>query len=98
MAFRSKLYSYINIIFVKLLKTGLLPLSYWHEYLDLMYFFKAIWRNDQNITPKLSNRVTRSEITNGVSIKIPTVNTSTYKNSYHNRTPRIFNSLPPNIR
>ena len=59
----------------RLLKTGLLPLGYWHEYLDLMYFFKAILRNDQNITTKLRNRVTRSEITNGVSIKIPRVNT-----------------------
>jgi hypothetical protein len=26
----------------RLLKTGLLPLSYWHEYLDLVYLFKAI--------------------------------------------------------
>ena len=82
----------------RLLKTGLLPLSYWHEYLDLMYFFKAILRNDQNITTKLRNRVTRSEINNGISIKIPRVNTLTYQNSYYNRTPRIFNSLPPNIR
>ena len=73
-------------------------MSYWHEYLDLMYFFKAILRNDQNITPKLSNRVTRSEITNGISIKILRVNTLTCQNSYYNRTPRIFNSLPPNIR
>ena len=82
----------------RLLKTGLLPLSYWHEYLDLMYFFKAILRNDQNIATKLRNRVTRSEINNGISIKIPRVNTLTYQNSYYNRTPRIFNSLPPNIR
>ena len=52
---------------VLLLKTGLLPLSYWHEYLDLMYFFKAILRSDQNITTILRNRVTRN-ITNGVSI------------------------------
>ena len=55
----------------RLLLTALLPLSYWHEY--LMYFFKAILRNDQNITTKLRNRVTRSEITNGVSMKIPRV-------------------------
>ena len=26
------------------------------------------------------------------------LNTLTYQNSYYNRTPRIFNSLPPNIR
>ena len=82
----------------RLLKTGLLPLSYWHEYLDLMYFFKAVLINDQNIITQLRNRVTRSEITDGVSIKIPRVNTLTYQNRYPNRTPRMFNSLPPNIR
>ena len=81
----------------RLLRTGLLPLSYWHEYLDLMYFFKAVLNNDQNIELKLCNRVTGNDTTNGVSVNIPRVNTITYQNSYYNRTPRVFNSLPLRI-
>ena len=82
----------------RLLRTGLLPLSYWHEYLDLTYFFKAMLNNDQNIELKLCNRVTRNDTANGVSVNIPRVNTLTYQNSYYNRTPRVFNSLPLHIR
>ena len=53
--------------------------------------------NDQNIELKLCNRVTRNDTTNGVSVNIPRVNTLTYQNSYHNRDPRVFNSLPLHI-
>ena len=62
-----------------------------------MYFFKAMLNNDQNIELKLCNRVTTNDTTNGVSV-IPIVNTLTYQNSYYNRTPRVFNSLPLHIR
>ena len=82
----------------RLLRTGLLPLSYWHEYLDLMCFFKAMLNNDQNIKLKLCNRVTRNDTTNGVSVNIPKLNTLTYQNSYYNRTLSAFNSLPLHIR
>ena len=83
----------------RLLRTGLLPLSYWHEYLDLIYFFKAMLTNDQNIAFKSSSRVTRSEINKGISVNIPRViNTLTFQNSYYNRTPRVFNCLPSHIR
>ena len=38
----------------RLLLTGLLPLCYWHEYLDLVYFFKALKSNDPTIVVKPS--------------------------------------------
>lgn len=82
----------------RLLMTGLLPLCYWHEYLDLVYFFKAMKRNDQYITIKSSNRVTRRDSNNSIAINVPRVNTLTYQNSFYNRTPRIFNSLPSHTR
>ena len=82
----------------RLLRTGLLLLSYWHDYWDLMSKRKILQSNDQNIALKLCNRVTRNETTNGASVNIPRVNTLTFQNSHYNRTPRVFKSLPPHIR
>ena len=42
----------------RLLKTGLLSLSYWHEYLDLVYLFKAIKLNDSQISIVSNHRIT----------------------------------------
>ena len=42
------------------IKTGLLPLRYWHEYLDMVYLFKKIVSaDDPNIQIKAIRRVTR---------------------------------------
>ena len=82
----------------RLLKTGLLPLSYWHEYLDLVYLFKAIKLNDSQISIVSNDRITRRATTNSVTLKISRVNTLTFQNSFYNRAPRIYNSLPPHIR
>ena len=54
--------------------------------------------NDRNIELKLCDRVTRNDTTNVVRVNIPRVNTLTYQNSYYNRTPRVFNSLPLHVR
>ena len=82
----------------KLFKTGLLPLSYWHKYLDLVYLFKAIKLNDSQISIVSNDRITRCATTNSVTLKISRVNTLTFQNSFYNRAPRIYNSLPPQIR
>ena len=81
----------------RLLKTGLPPLSYWHEYLDLVYLFKAIKLNDSRISIVSNDRITRHVTTNSVTLKI-SINTLTFQNSFYNRAPRIYNSLPPHIR
>jgi hypothetical protein len=50
----------------RLLATSLLPLSYWHEYLDVVFFYKAnhdIFNSDKKILPfpqPQSHRQTRS--------------------------------------
>ena len=50
----------------RLLKLNLLPLTYWHEYLDLVFFLKIVNRLvdfDQSVSPTIrSARPTRSTI------------------------------------
>ena len=82
----------------RLLLTGLLPLYYWHEYLDLVYFFKALKSNDPNIVVKSSGRVTRHNSTKNILTNVPRVNTLTFQNSYFNRAPRTYNCSPSYIR
>ena len=52
----------------------LMPLSYWHEYMDLVFFFKAVnglVYISEDILPKPTNpaRVTRSSTTNGTKFR-----------------------------
>ena len=81
----------------RLLATSLLPLSYWHEYLDVVFFYKAnhdIFNIDKKILPfpqPQGQRQTRSFNPNSHKYKIPTYKTSTYAKSYKIRTSRIWN-------
>ena len=79
----------------RLLLIGLLPLCYWQEYLDLVYFFKALKSKVPKIDVKSSSRITRLSSTNNILINVQKVNTLTFQNSFFNRTPRIYNRLPP---
>ena len=84
----------------RLLMIGLLPLTYWHEYLDLVYVFKSLLlSSDTNITIKPASRVTRrNEFPDQIILNIPRANTLTFQNSFYCRVPRIFNCLPPHLR
>ena len=68
----------------RLISTELLPLSYWHEYLDLMFFFKAITgivSMSQNSLPEriAPVRVTRSSANvNAISFRQRKHKTTTY--------------------
>ena len=72
----------------RLLATSLLSLSYWHEFLDVVFFYKAnhdIFNIDKKILPFLQpqgQRQTRSFNPNSHKYKIPTYKTSTYEKSY----------------
>ncbi len=74
----------------RLLATRMLPLSYWHEYLDMIFFYKAnhgIFTVDKKIlpTPKQeSQRQTRSSDLNSSNFIIPKFNTSTYQKIIQN--------------
>ena len=84
----------------RLIKTGLLPLTYWHEYLDLVYIYKSLlMSNDALLTVKLTRRVTRrNESPEQIILNIPRANTLTFQNSFYCRAPRIFNCLPSHLR
>jgi hypothetical protein len=79
-------------------KIRLLPLCYWHEYLDLVYFFKILKSNDPNIVVKSSGRVTRHNSAKNILTNVPRVNNLTFQNSYVNRAPRTYNCLPSYMR
>jgi hypothetical protein len=87
----------------RLLATSLLPLSYWYEYLDVVFFYKAnhdIFNVDKKILPfpqPHGQRQTRSFNPNSHKYKIPTYKTSTYEKSYKIQATRIWNTLPNHI-
>ena len=83
----------------RLLKTSLLPLSYWHEYLDMVYLYKAlVLSNDNNIKVKTTHRLKGNSETGKIILKVPQLNSSTFQNSYYCRSARTFNCLPSNLR
>ncbi len=77
----------------------LIPLCYWHEYLDIVYIFKSL-KNDsdsRNISVKVSTRETRST-SNGTFLNVGKCRTVNYQNSYYIRAAKVWNTLPSNIR
>jgi hypothetical protein len=92
----------------RLMSINLLPVSYWHEYLDLMFFFKAVngiilfrrksCRNDLYLFP-IPSRPTRSSSNNSmISYRPRRCKTATYQRSFVIRTTRTWNSLPEHLR
>ena len=79
---------------------GILPITYWHEYLDLVYLFKCIISNsDHNISIKDSVRETRSSNTNnGILLNVAKSRTVSYQTSFYIRSAKVWNSLPFSIR
>ena len=64
------------------MKLVLLPISYWYEFLDMIFFFKVV----TGIDLLNSNR----NVTHFISRKC---NTVTFQRSFKNRTTRIWNTL-----
>ena len=47
----------------RLAKLNILPITYWHEYLNLVYLFKCIYENsDKYVKLNSPNRVTSSDV------------------------------------
>ena len=88
----------------RLVATNLLPICYWHEFMDLTLFFKAttgMISISPNVIPQklIPSRITRSTANpNVTSFRIRKCKTVTYQNSFFNRTARIWNILPECIR
>ena len=87
----------------RLVSLGLLPLSYWHEYLDLVFFFKAV-NGLVNVSHDVlsevisETRTTRSSSGNQISFRPAKCKTTTYQRSFFIRATRTWNSLPPTLR
>ena len=80
----------------------LMLLSYWHEYMDLVFFFNAVNGSvyiSEDILPKPINpaRVTRSSTTNVTKFRPRKCKTVTFQCSFFNRVTRIWNTLPSNF-
>lgn len=80
--------------------TELIPLCYWHEYLDLVYTYKSIGNNtDTQFKISKPVRVTR-RIASAKStlLDIPKAKTVTFQNSFHSIASRSFHTLPEYLR
>ena len=76
----------------------IIPLCYWHEYLDIVYIFKSLINDsDSNISVKVSTRETRS-VRNGTFLNAGKCRTVNYQNSYYIRAAKVWNTLPSHIR
>ena len=81
----------------------LIPLSYWHEYMDLLFFFKAInglvdVTDDVLLKPIIPTRVTRSSRTNQLLFRPSKYRTTTFQKSYFARVTRVWKCLPIQLR
>ena len=87
----------------RLIQCNLTPLTYWHEYLDMVFYFKLINKLitlDTAFLPKLNTpmRTTRmSIISEGTKFEERRCRTETYRISYLMRSTRTWNVLPKEI-
>ena len=87
----------------RLMNVNLLPISYWHEFLGMIFFFKVVTgtvRVSPSLLPQvLVTRTTRSnsnrDVTHFISRKCKTV---TFQRSFFNRTTRIWNTLANDLQ
>ena len=87
----------------RLQSIDILPICYWHEFLDLVFFFKAtngIVCESHDALPEriVLTRVTRASAGNAKSFRPKKCRTSTYQHSFLVRTSRIWNVLPLQLR
>ena len=87
----------------RLLLLDLIPLCYWHEFLDIVLFYKLINGHvsiDTNLLPSTTNnnrRETRSSDIDHLKFSTNRCKTTTYQRSYLNRTTRLWNILPKEL-
>ena len=86
----------------RLIKLNLLPLNYWLEYLDLVFFFKCL-HGDINLTRSFNyyfSLVTSQtrHAASGLNFKLHKSRTSTFRDFYINRIIILWNSLPNAIK
>ena len=80
----------------------MIPICYWHEYLDMVLFFK-VTHNLVNLKPSVLpvvriSRPTRASTGNAPTYTIPRCKTATYQRSFFVRTCRIWNTLAEELK
>ena len=87
---------------VRLLQLDLLPVSYWHEYLDLVFLYKIINNHtyiDKSDLPIIAGSgITRNKSNNLIRFVIPYAKTVTYQSSYFIRSCKTWNVLSSDLR
>ena len=83
--------------------TNLLPISYWHEFLDIVFFYKAVNNLvfiDSEALPatRQSMRSTRSLSSNAITYIPKRSRAVTYQRSFFIRACRTSNVLPAELR
>jgi hypothetical protein len=83
----------------------LLPISFWHEYLDLTFFFKmfnGLACVSEEIIPERKHgnlRTTRATSNSDIiTFRIRKCRTVSFQGSFMNRTARVWNILPAELR
>ena len=90
----------------RLVTLKMLPLSYWHEYLDVLFLFKCtrgFTITDLDIMPEQANKVNltmslRTVSDSLITYHVPKTKTLCQQNSYVVRVARIWNTLPEELR
>ena len=84
----------------RLIKLKLLPLSYWLEYLDLVFFFKCLHGHTDltsfNYYFSFVTSQTR-QACSGLNLKINKNRTSTFRDFYFNRIVNLWNNIPNDV-
>ena len=83
--------------------TNLLPISYWHEFLDIVFFYKTVNNLvsiDSEALPasRQLTRSTRSSSSNAITYIPKRCRTVTYQRSFFIRACRTWNVLPAELR
>ena len=74
----------------RILKIGLLPLCYWHEFLDLVYVFKCLVSLSVPFISVMNfTRPRRTVSSKGTLLNTIRANTVTFENSFYCSAPRI---------
>ena len=86
----------------RLLQLDILPVSYWHEYLDLVFLYKIINNHtyiDKSHLPIIAKSgFTRNNTNNLIKFVIPYAKTVTYQSSYFIRSCKTWNVLSSDLR
>ena len=82
---------------------NLLLLTYWHEYLDVVFLFKAVTagqgENNPTVTPPIGAPTRTTRYTSNLDITLFLIRSCkrTFQRSFFNRTGRIWNALAADL-